>query len=323
MPSVREMVGPGVARRVRDAVASQRVERGGMYVPLEFRGDSGKDGRLLFRGFANVATVDRVGDVIEPKAFRRSLRSFLKNNPQVFYMHDWYLSVGQITRAEIRDNGLYVEGYVQPATDDEGEPLNGGLGEFVRMVRGQVKRGQLRTLSIGFRLLESKPGKAKDPITGKERDVRVITNLELLEISLVTLPASRESVIQARSFLTEVHGESVANSLVYCEDAGPVRGVAGDHVGGEETRGQDQRDADDVDETGGDEEEAGRAQEVRALAEIIAEAVIDRLTESVRHGGGRNDADDDADTAFEIVSVEPGKVTDDCAVEIVNLNKRT
>lgn len=220
MPSIGTMIGPQHKERVRDAIDSQRVERSGFYVPIEVKEAKADkdDGRLYFEGYANTNNIDRAGDIVEPKAFSRSLKGFLKNNPQVLYMHDWYTSVGSIVDAKVDDKGLWVRGFVQPAEDDKGEPLYGSWGEYLRFIRGQVKRGQLRTLSIGFRILETKQIKATDPMTRKEREVRVITALELYEISLVTIPANRESVVSARSAFSELHGDDVAKSLIFSDD---------------------------------------------------------------------------------------------------------
>jgi len=215
-------LGAAIGKVGRDAMraAAQREVRM-RYAPITFKvEEENEDGRLFFEGMANTINPDRVKEIVKPSAFRKSLKNFLKFNPATFYNHDWSLSVGGITDAKITDKGLWVRGYVQPAQDDEGRELFGELGEFIRFVRGQVKRGQIRTLSIGFRLLDSKPVKFKDPMTGKEVDGREVTNLELLEISLVTVPANRESAIQVRSAMAAVYGEEIAESMVHVDDEG-------------------------------------------------------------------------------------------------------
>ena len=213
-------IGAAIGKAGREAMrAAARRETRTRYAPINFKAEADEDGRLFFEGMANTVNPDRVNEVVNPKAFEKSARLFMKYNPQMFYNHDWSLSVGSFTDYKVTEDGLWVRGYVQPATDDEGEPLTGEFGDFIRMVRGQVKRGQIRTLSIGFRLLDSKDMKFTDPMTGKESKGREVTNLELLEVSLVTVPANRESAIEVRNIMQAMYGEDVAKSLVP-DDAG-------------------------------------------------------------------------------------------------------
>ena len=213
-------IGAAIGKAGREALlAAARRDTRTRYAPIEFKAKPDSDGRLFFEGMANTINPDRVNEVVNPKAFEKSVRLFLKYNPQMFYNHDWSLSVGNFTDAKVTREGLWVRGYVQPATDDEGNELLGAYGEFIKMVRGQVKRGQIRTLSIGFKLIDSKDIKFTDPLSGKETKGREITNLELLEVSLVTVPANRESAIEVRAAMEAMYGEEVAKSLVP-DDAG-------------------------------------------------------------------------------------------------------
>lgn len=213
MTTIAQYIGPSAKRKIRSKVGT--VDKKSVYFPLEFKAaEDEDDDRLFFEGYANTTNIDRTGDRIRSSAWRKTIRDYLRYNPQVFYMHDWYLSIGQIVEAKVTKEGLWVRGYVQPPTDDNGEEIRGGMGDYIRFIRGQVKRGQLRTLSVGIRILASKAAKVKDPKTGETRDVRDITEVELFENSLVTLPANRESVVEAKNLMAELHGEEVACSLV-------------------------------------------------------------------------------------------------------------
>lgn len=220
MPTIAQYIGPSAKRKVREKVAT--VDKKSVYFPLEFKdAEEDDDGRLFFEGYANTTNIDRTGDLIVASAWRQTIKEYLRYNPQVFYMHDWSVSIGQITEARVTKEGLWVRGYVQPATDENGTELHGSFGEFVRFIRGQVARGQLRTLSVGIRILDSKPAKVTSPESGEKIEVRKITRVELFENSLVTLPANRESVVEAKSFMADLHGEEVACSLVSLfDDAG-------------------------------------------------------------------------------------------------------
>lgn len=212
MTTIGQYIGTEARKTVRSTVGVD--EKKSLFVPLSFKkGEDENDGRLWFEGFANTTNLDRHGDVILAKAWRKTVKDYLQYNPQVFYMHDWSFSIGQVTEAKVTKEGLWVRGYVQPAEDDEGIPITGGVADYLRLIRGQVKRGQLRTLSVGIRVLDAEK-KSRKREDGTVEEYRQITNVELFENSLVTVPANRESVVAAKAHFASLHGEDVASSLV-------------------------------------------------------------------------------------------------------------
>lgn len=227
MSTIRQAVGRDTARLARaQAFRSMEDNKREVLAPLDitFKADGGGDltssDRIPFEGMANVGTVDRYGDIIQPRAFRRSLKSFLQNNPIVLYMHDRWMPVGQIKQAKITQDGLWVSGYIIPAVDEDGLPLQGTEGAFMRHFRSLVRHKVVRTLSVSFYILSKQDGEAADPMwPEKTRKVRVITDLELLEISFVTLPGSRESTVQVEGELKSLFGEAIYKSLFYEPDS--------------------------------------------------------------------------------------------------------
>src|SRR3990170_2044149 len=65
-------------------------------------------GEVVIEGYANTATKDRVGDVVLPKAFEKSLPTYLKN-PVLLENHDWEKVAGRVISAQITDKGLYIK----------------------------------------------------------------------------------------------------------------------------------------------------------------------------------------------------------------------
>lgn len=122
---------------------------------------AGDDGAISGRAW-QFGTADRVGDMIEPKAFAGAALPL----PMLFG-HDMNDPVGTWDEIRVEADGLHV------------------TGKFVdevaraREVRALVKAGAVRGLSIGFMT------KKAAPRTGGGR---TISALELLEVSLVTLP---------------------------------------------------------------------------------------------------------------------------------------
>lgn len=135
------------------------------------------DGRVWFEGYANTVTKDRVKDSVLPAAFVKTLPTYMKN-PQLLYQHNWDISVGSITEAVPDEKGLRVKGFVSAAPDCES-------------YRIKVLEKVLRTLSIGYNEVDSDMDEASD--------TKIVKEVELLEISLVTIPANIEAMIQPTS----------------------------------------------------------------------------------------------------------------------------
>jgi HK97 family phage prohead protease len=105
---------------------------------------------------------DRIGDMIEPKAFEGAPLPI----PMLFG-HDQNEPIGSWTEATIRDGGLHLKGKL--LVDDVAR---------AREVRALVKSGAVRGVSVGFFTRKASPRKGG----------RTIHQLELLEASLVVTP---------------------------------------------------------------------------------------------------------------------------------------
>lgn len=134
-------------------------------------------------GWASTPHLDRHDDIVEPSAFASSIATFMKN-PRLLLRHWDEKNIGNVTMCEIRDQGtdeergLWVEAEVLLNVDD---------------CMTLIKNKQLGTLSIGFRVKEAEYRLLGDE-TGPTREIRVITDLDLLEISVVDIPANPNAV---------------------------------------------------------------------------------------------------------------------------------
>jgi HK97 family phage prohead protease len=126
------------------------------------------DGAIIIEGYANTVDKDRVGDVVLPTAFEKSLPTYM-DNPVMLFQHDWDQIVGSVVDAKITDKGLWVKGKVSNAGD-------------VDNVRTKIREGSLKTFSIGYNEL--------DAVYDETKKVNYVKELELLEISVVTIPAN-------------------------------------------------------------------------------------------------------------------------------------
>jgi HK97 family phage prohead protease len=125
-------------------------------------------GKIVIKGYANTPDKDRVGDVVLPSAFEKSLAEYMEN-PVVLFQHNWDKIIGKCVKAEVTDEGLYVEVEISGAKD-------------VDDVRTKILEGSLKTFSIGYNELDSDYDETKG--------INVVKELELLEISVVTIPCN-------------------------------------------------------------------------------------------------------------------------------------
>lgn len=136
--------------------------------------------RIVIAGFANANTVDRGVERIDPKAWK--LDNFRKN-PVVLFDHGIDLAfgtlpIGQAIKVEPREDGLYTE-----------IEISNSKTEKITAVRDLIEEGILKTFSVGF-----------DPKNKTmDGDVKVITDAELLEISVVPIPMNQDSTFSLLS----------------------------------------------------------------------------------------------------------------------------
>jgi HK97 family phage prohead protease len=146
-----------------------------------------------FSGYGSVfGTTDSYGDVVVKGAFNESLVDWASKGrmPSLLWQHDTKEPIGVYTKMNEDDEGLYVEGRL--LIDDD--PL-------AKRAHAHLKAGSLSGMSIGYSLPEG--GWHYD----SEKDVFVLTKIDLWEVSLVTFPANDEArVAEVKSVLS--HGQT-------------------------------------------------------------------------------------------------------------------
>lgn len=140
-----------------------------------------ENGDLIIEGWANTVSKDRAGDVIPAETWRKAgaLDNY-RNNPILLAFHDHSNPIGRVIELEVREQGLYVRAKVSK-----------GAGN----VHELIKDGTLSTFSVGFII--------KDANYDGERDIYFITEVELLEISVVSVPCNQDSTFSVAKSLAE------------------------------------------------------------------------------------------------------------------------
>ena len=123
---------------------------------------------MRFAGYAAIFDrPDRGGDVVRAGAFERSLK---RGAPvPLLWQHEAGRPIGRIEYLREDQRGLRVIGRLSAGADG-------------KQAAALLKEGALGGLSFGYRVREARG----DPSTGS--GLRELTDLELVEVSLVTFP---------------------------------------------------------------------------------------------------------------------------------------
>jgi len=140
-------------------------------VPFETKDGEGED-ELLITGHASTNDEDRTGDIIVSDAWEKSeaLANYLKN-PVVLAFHDMSQPIGKTVSHEVDEQGLKITAKISKTAD-----------KIIEL----IKEGILSAFSIGFIIKEAD----FEPKSG----IFIIKDLELYEISVVTVPANQNAL---------------------------------------------------------------------------------------------------------------------------------
>lgn len=132
------------------------------------------DEKGYFSGYASVFnTIDKQNDIILNGAFKTSLDKIKKI--KLLWQHRADEPIGIFTKVKEDERGLFVEGKLL---------LNVARAKEAYSL---LKEGAVDGMSIGYKVSESN--------IDENSGTRIIKNLELYEISLVTFPANSEATI--------------------------------------------------------------------------------------------------------------------------------
>ena len=141
--------------------------------------DVGEDS-LYIEGYANTTEKDRMGDVIPSYVWMKGMENYIKN-PIVLAYHNYEKPIGRTEDYSVDSKGLFIRARISKAAGD---------------VYHLIKDGVLAAFSVGFIV--------KDAEYNVDADIFVIKDVDLLEISVVPVPANQDSTFSlAKSFDSE------------------------------------------------------------------------------------------------------------------------
>lgn len=163
-----------------------------------------------FSGYGAVfGNTDSYGDVIDKGAFKETLRAWEDKGkyPPMLLQHgggffgggaEDLLPIGKWNSMEENSKGLKVEGSLFALNTEKGQYIYEGL-----------KAGSLDGLSIGYTVKEYTAG------TKPNEPRRRLTNIDLMELSVVTFPANDKALVgNVKSMIDQMQTLSDAESLL-------------------------------------------------------------------------------------------------------------
>jgi HK97 family phage prohead protease len=232
--------------------------------------------RRTMRFVCSTKDLDRYGEIVEPSAFEKWLPTFMEN--PLFLAGHLHIgnngeptSIGQWVDLQVTSEGL--EGTAQFLDGDE----------LAEQYWNRYRKGVQKAVSVGF-IVHSHEMRDVE-INGVTQRVRVFTEVELVEISAVTVPANRGSLVRAASAeaalasqtsggsdkaaddgstdLQKTIEQTVKREIHRCLDAGPGSPLASlftqvvrAHAGGQGLGFEDEEDDLPPDPSEADEDEA-------------------------------------------------------------------
>lgn len=133
------------------------------------------DNQNIIEGYASVVSVDRDNEIIMKEALEKAFDEYMRN-PVIRYMHQ-KIPIGKAIDGWVDNKGLFLRAKITTAT------------KAGREAWSLIKEGILKAFSIG--------GNVKEYEIDKENgNIRIIKDMELLEVSVVDIPSNRETFFE-------------------------------------------------------------------------------------------------------------------------------
>ena len=159
-----------------------------------------KTASITIEGYASTDDVDRQGDIVPASVWKKGIQNYLKN-PVILAYHDHSEPVGRMVDHRVDSKGLWVKARISSAA-----------GEVFDL----VKDGILTAFSIGFRIVDAEYDAAKELFVVKE--------LELHEISVVSVPANQNTLFSlSKAFDTAEEFKSF--KMQFAPDSDSAKGL--------------------------------------------------------------------------------------------------
>ena len=135
------------------------------------------DDSIMIEGYASTNDRDRQGDVVPAGVWKSGMVNYLKN-PIILAYHNHTMPIGKMVDYKADEHGLWIKAQIPSE-----------VGDIYKL----IKKGILSAFSIGFRVKDAEYEQASETF--------MIKDLELHEISVVSVPANQNTLFSlAKAF---------------------------------------------------------------------------------------------------------------------------
>jgi len=171
-------------------------------------------------GVLSTPSVDRYEEIVEPEAFREWLPYFIEDNPKFLPNHSHGSgsgepsSIGHWESLEIIKAALIGTAKFLPA----GDPLKLADAWWFRFLHGSQKTFSVAWITHAWEMREFELAQ------GVKKNIRVFTEVELIEISAVEIPANRD----AKLIRAAAHRAGLVEAAALDDHQARIKQVAGE-----------------------------------------------------------------------------------------------
>lgn len=212
-----------------------------------------EDWKVIIEGYASTPDIDRYNSIITTEAIAGGMENYLKN-PVILLGHDMDKPIGKMVSYNVENGGLRIKAEVSQDTDG-----------IIKQIKDWVVKG----FSIWFYALawsyETKQGVPLSALSETEIDelsyedvIRKITKIELLEISVVALPANPNALFTLtralKDFFEKHEKRSVMKNVRDLENMDNVDGLTDEEDKSDEVIENEESKEDEEEKEEGEEE---------------------------------------------------------------------
>jgi len=209
---------------------------------------------IMIEGYASTQDVDRQGDIVPPQVWKQGLDNYLKN-PVILAYHDHSEPIGRMVDHRVDSKGLWIKARISAAA---GEVFN------------LIKDGVLSAFSIGFRIVDAEYNAAQE--------LFVVKDLELHEISVVSVPANQNTIFSlSKSFNSDE--ELKFFKLQFATTQAPAKGLDSSITANSDTTKEWNMDSKELEKLLADTARQAATETAKAIAAETTKAAQERAAQ--------------------------------------------
>ena len=230
---------------------------------------------ITIEGYASTDDIDRQGDIVPASVWKKGIQNYLKN-PVILAYHDHSEPVGRMVDHRVDSKGLWVKARISSAA-----------GEVFDL----VKDGILTAFSIGFRIVDAEYDAAKELFVVKE--------LELHEISVVSVPANQNTLFSlSKAFDTAEEFKSF--KMQFAPDSDSAKGLESSTEASSEIKKEWEMDPKQLEQMLADAANKAAELTAKAIADTQAKALAEKAA------ADKTEAELDARVKAAVASISTG-----------------